>query len=107
MLEGFVHVWAVVSGGPRGSRAEVFARSGYRCAAPGCTGRRNLHEHHVQFRSQQGGHELPNRDSVCAFHHQRGIHQGLAACRGDAPLELTWRLGREDVGESFANELRV
>jgi hypothetical protein len=108
MLEDFVRAWDSDGGRRRRrSRDEIFSRAGYRCAAPGCTSRRNLHVHHVLFRSQGGSDETANRESVCAFHHLRGIHEGLASCRGEAPLGLTWRLGREDVAAEFINEIRV
>ena len=32
-------------------RLEVFERDDWRCAVPGCTSRRNLHQHHIRFRS--------------------------------------------------------
>ena len=48
-----------------------------------------------------------NKESLCLFHHQRGIHQGLAAARGRAPLGVTWHLGRGDLAESFRNERRL
>jgi hypothetical protein len=108
MLEDFVRTWDTDGGRRRRrSRDQIFSRAGYRCAAPGCTSRRNLHLHHVQFRSQGGSDETANRESICAFHHLRGIHEGLASCRGEAPLGLTWRLGREDVAAEFINEIRV
>jgi hypothetical protein len=108
LLEDFVETWDRNLGARMSrSRREIFARSGYRCAAPGCTSRCHLQEHHVEFRSRGGSHELTNRVALCAFHHLRGIHERLAACRGRAPLELLWRLGRVDLAEEFVNELRV
>ena len=38
-----------------------------------------------------------NRITLCRFHHQRGEHGGLMSVRGEAPLGLTWRLGRTDA----------
>jgi hypothetical protein len=78
----------------------VFARDGWRCTVPGCTARRELHDHHVVFRSRGGGDELDNKTSVCSFHHLHGIHQnfmGIAEPRvrvtGRAPEQLEWELG--------------
>jgi len=108
LLEDCVALWDPVEanvGGP--DRRELLARSGYRCSAPGCTGRDNLQDHHLRFRSAGGGPELTNRESLCVFHHQRGIHGGLASARGVAPLGVTWRLGRGAVGGRFRNEKRV
>jgi hypothetical protein len=106
MIEEFVETWDV-GDRPAGRRRELFARAGYRCEAPGCTSRASLHGHHVRFRSQGGGEELSNKGVLCAFHHLRGIHDGLASCSGTAPLELTWTLGREGAGGIFSNERRA
>ena len=57
---------------PRAPRPDpVAVRAGYCCAVPGCTSRRNLHDHHIQFRSAGGSDALHNRVLLCAFHHQR------------------------------------
>lgn len=108
MLERCVDTWDRAEEAIRGHRrAELFARSGYRCGAPGCTSRERLQDHHLQFRSAGGGNGLDNREVICLFHHQSGIHGGLAAARGQAPLGITWRLGRADLGEWFRNERRL
>jgi hypothetical protein len=108
MLEHCVDVWDRAEGSIGGrDRAELFARAGYRCAAPGCTSREMLQDHHLVFRSHGGGNGLENRESLCVTHHQIGIHGGLASARGEAPLGVTWRLGREDLGEWFRNERRL
>jgi len=74
-------------------RHRVFARDGWRCAAPGCTSMQNLHDHHIEFRSTGGGNELENRVTLCAFHHLRGVHAGLLKCVGRAPDGLWWEMG--------------
>ena len=71
----------------------VIERDGYRCAVPGCTSRRNLHDHHIVFRSAGGGHWEWNRVTLCAFHHQRGVHRGELIVRGRAPDALVFELG--------------
>jgi hypothetical protein len=71
----------------------VFERDGWRCTAPGCTSYRNLHGHHVIFRSAGGSDELANRTTLCAFHHHRGVHAGAIRCRGEAPHGLRFELG--------------
>ena len=63
----------------------VFARDGWRCTVPGCTGYRNLHDHHIVFRSVGGSDDLANRTTLCVWHHLRAIHAGLARCVGQAP----------------------
>jgi hypothetical protein len=75
------------------ARHRVFARDGWRCAAPGCSSMQNLHDHHVRFRSAGGSDALENRVTLCAFHHLRGVHAGRLRCTGRAPDGLTWQLG--------------
>ena len=71
----------------------VFERDGWRCTVPGCSSRRNLHAHHIVFRSAGGGDELANLTTLCAVHHQRGVHEGLITVRGRAPHGLTFEIG--------------
>ena len=49
----------------------VFARDGWRCTVPACSSRRNLHDHHIRFRSRGGDNARDNRTTVCAAHHPR------------------------------------
>jgi hypothetical protein len=86
------HAEAEWQGQPR-SRDPVFARDGWRCTVPACTSRRNLHDHHLLFRSRGGGNARANRITVCAWHHLRGIHQGRVRAWGTAPDDVTWELG--------------
>ena len=74
-------------------RDPVFARDGWRCAVPGCRSRRNLHDHHVMFRSHGGDNARDNRVAVCAAHHLHGLHSGRIRARGRAPREIVWELG--------------
>ncbi len=78
---------------PRARRHPVIERDGYRCAVPGCTSRRDLHDHHVVFRSACGSNALVNRIALCAFHHQRCLHAGLLRVRGCAPDGVVFELG--------------
>jgi len=92
MLEHAFESWQLPNGCvPRAHR--VFERDGWRCTVPGCSSRRNLHDHHVEFRSAGGSDALDNRTSLCAWHHQRGVHEGLVRCRGRAPGALRFDLG--------------
>src|SRR5439155_20197127 len=86
------HVHQEWSTQPR-HRDPIFARDGWRCAVPACTSRRNLHDHHLLFRSCGGGNARDNRITVCAWHHLRGIHQGRVRAWGTAPDAVTWELG--------------
>jgi hypothetical protein len=94
MLDHALEAWG------RGRRLpkkyEVFARDGFRCAVPGCTGYRNLHDHHIVFRSAGGSDALDNRVTLCAWHHLRGVHLGIIGCRGTAPGGLRFSLGLRD-----------
>jgi hypothetical protein len=74
-------------------RDPVFARDGWRCMVPACSSRRNLHDHHVLYRSRGGDNARTNRITVCAAHHLHGIHAGVVQARGEAPDGITWELG--------------
>ena len=92
MLDCSLLAWTLRD--PRARRPDpVVERDGYRCAVPGCTSRRNLHDHHLRFRSA-GGSDVPgNRVTLCAFHHQRCLHTGFLRIRGCAPDGLVFELG--------------
>jgi hypothetical protein len=81
------------SGSPVPRAHRVFERDGWRCTAPGCSSYRNLHDHHVRFRSAGGSDDLRNRTTLCAWHHLRGVHAGLIRCGGTAPHGLRFELG--------------
>jgi hypothetical protein len=92
MLDHVLVTWGELDG-KIAAQHEVFARDGWRCAAPGCSSMRNLHDHHIRFRSALGSEDLDNRTTVCAFHHLRGVHAGLLRCMGRAPDGLRWEMG--------------
>ncbi|HEY2386934.1 MAG TPA: hypothetical protein VGK30_08235 [Candidatus Binatia bacterium] len=72
----------------------VFARDRWRCAVPTCGARRNLHDHHVLFRSRGGDNHRTNRVALCAQHHQHGVHGGgYLRAWGEAPDGIHWELG--------------
>ena len=72
---------------------EVFERDGWRCTAPACSARRNLHRHHIVYRSHRGPDEPWNLTTLCAWHHQRGVHGAGLKIRGRAPDDLVFELG--------------
>ncbi len=88
MLEHVFHAWR-----SPGAPHPVFDRDGWRCTVPGCSSYKNLHDHHVVFRSQGGSNELSNRTTLCAWHHLRGVHRGIVRCAGHAPDRLRFELG--------------
>jgi hypothetical protein len=76
----------------------VFARDGWRCVVPVCSGRKNLHDHHLVFRSRGGDNARDNRTAVCAWHHLRGVHRGYVRACGTAPDAIHWELGVRQGG---------
>jgi hypothetical protein len=92
-------------------RDPIFARDGRRCAVPACSSRKNLHDHHIRFRSRGGDNARDNRVTVCAWHHLRAIHAGRVRAWGRAPAAIQWELGvRQDrepllrlVGDYYVN----
>jgi len=87
------HVGAEWQAQPR-HRDPIFERDGWRCAVPACSARRELHDHHIVFRSRCGGNERENRVAVCAAHHHHGLHGGGSVhAWGEAPDGIRWELG--------------
>jgi len=72
---------------------KVIARDGYRCTVPGCRSRRGLQAHHVIWRSRGGRDEMWAMSTLCAAHHHHGVHEGWIEVTGEAPHNLSWRLG--------------
>ena len=77
-------------------RRQALERAGYRCEAPGCACRTNLHVHHIIRRSQGGSDELSNLCVVCASHHLRHLHGGTMRVEGDSPEDRVWEVGLQD-----------
>jgi hypothetical protein len=100
MFDHAIASWWVAT--PRKYR--VFERDGWRCTVPGCTSQRNLHAHHVLFRSAGGDDDLANLTTLCAAHHQRGVHGGVIRISGRAPDQLLFEmpLGRFRSGDRIA-----
>jgi hypothetical protein len=71
---------------------QVFARDGWRCSVPGCTSQRNLHAHHVLFRSAGGSDGGDNLITLCAAHHQRCVHGRVIRISGRAPDALVFEM---------------
>ena len=72
MLEHCFATWSRFEPGPHHA---IFTRDGWRCAVPGCGSYRDLHAHHIRFRSHGGGDEPENLVTLCVWHHQQGVHQ--------------------------------
>ena len=66
-----------------------------------------LEDHHLWYRSALGPNDAWNQLCLCHAHHQHGEHGTLARCRGRAPLDVLWRLGRKDLASWWRNEERL
>ncbi len=100
LLDHFLITWLTLTEKERHHR--VLVRDGFRCTIPGCSSRRNLHVHHIIFRSRGGGNEDRNLTTLCLGHHLHGVHDGHIIITGEAPDRLTIRLGVERGREPFA-----
>ena len=94
MIDHALSAWGVDD--PRLRRRGPLAlldRDGWRCTIPGCSSRRNLHLHHIRFRSAGGSDDAANLTTLCAAHHHRGVHAGRVRVSGCAPDGLWFELG--------------
>lgn len=60
---------------PPGLKEEIHERDNWRCQLPYdesgfCGRRKNLEVHHIENRSQGGGHEKKNLITLCSIHHR-------------------------------------
>jgi len=100
MLEHCFEAWGVRDREQERRRKRdyrIFERDGWRCTVPGCTSYRNLHAHHKQYRSRGGDDADENRITLCAWHHQRAVHQDRVVRivgRARTRFELGVRPGR-------------
>ena len=93
MIDSFEETWDVKRDATWRRRYRIFERDGWRCRVPGCSSRRNLHAHHVIYRSHGGCDDDQNLAVLCATHHQQGIHAGRLRCRSSAGGFLRWEFG--------------
>jgi len=101
MLEDFVSTWDDAQAETWRRIHGVIDRDRWRCTAPACSSRRNLHAHHVEFRSAGGSDDPVNLTTLCASHHLHGVHgseEGRLIVRGEAPDGLLWTLGGRESG---------
>jgi len=107
LLEDYAATWDDPAVFPKRRWNRCYAAGGWRCQAPGCTARMRIEDHHIVYRSHQGSNDLWNQLCLCRAHHQQGEHGELARCRGQAPLDVTWRLGRKESASWYRNERRL
>ncbi|MDQ7822802.1 MAG: hypothetical protein RDV48_08425 [Candidatus Eremiobacteraeota bacterium] len=96
LLDTFLSTWDLPE--KRDIHHRTLARDNYQCQAPGCRCRRNLHSHHIIFRSHGGSDKLHNRITLCMAHHLRCVHEGYLVIRGRAPHKLTFIFPRGRKG---------
>ncbi|MDQ7825907.1 MAG: HNH endonuclease signature motif containing protein [Candidatus Eremiobacteraeota bacterium] len=87
LLDTFLAAWDHPE--KRNLHSRVLARDRYQCQAPGCRCRRNLHGHHIRYRSHGGPTIESNLITLCRAHHLRCLHEGHLVIRGTAPHGLT------------------
>ena len=98
LLAHAIRTW--VEMGDRFEDYADFERDAFRCTTPDCTARRNLQSHHIWFRSRGGPDVAWNRTTLCAFHHERGVHrERTLTIRGRAPDALVYTF--ELAGERY------
>ena len=68
-------------------RDAVLDRDGWKCKFPGCTMRKMLDVHHIEFRSHLGSEDLDNKISLCRIHHEL-IHRGICRVTGAVGVDL-------------------
>jgi hypothetical protein len=61
-----------------------------RCVLPGCQGHLFLDVHHLDLRSEGGGHD-PERMAVLCGSHHRAAHAGSLCLDGSASVGFTFR----------------
>jgi hypothetical protein len=83
---------------------ETFERDRWQCTAPACSARRNLHRHHIVYRSHEGPDDAWNLTTLCAWHHQRGAHGRGLKVRGQAPDDLVFEL---PIGRFLSRDRKI
>ena len=72
---------------PNKVRDAVLDRDMWQCKFPGCTMRKMLDVHHIEFRSHLGSEDLGNQISVCRIHHGL-VHRGICKITGTVDVDL-------------------
>ncbi|MDQ7827189.1 MAG: HNH endonuclease signature motif containing protein [Candidatus Eremiobacteraeota bacterium] len=81
---------------------KILRRDRFRCQAPGCRCRRNLHVHHIIRRSQGGTDDPWNLITLCEACHLHLLHGlGTLTVKGKAHRDLTFIFGSLSEGGPF------
>jgi hypothetical protein len=109
LLLDYAQTWdpPATPGERRPKHAAIYEREGYRCLAPGCTGRCHLEAHHQKRQSDGGTDDPDNMFTLCTFHHHQGVHGLLMRTSGPAPLETQFTIGRERHALTFRCDKRI
>jgi hypothetical protein len=93
---------------PPAVRRAVMRRDGGRCRVPGCRNATFVDVHHIDLRSEGGGHRVDNLLTVCGAHH-RALHRGTLSVERDQAQAICFRhADGTSYGEvSEARELAV
>ena len=75
---------------PPAVRRLVLHRDGKRCVVPGCSHAVFLDLHHLDLRSEGGGHEPDSLVTLCSAHH-RALHRGSLIIEGRSVTALVFR----------------
>ncbi|MGV8119635.1 MAG: HNH endonuclease [Candidatus Xenobiia bacterium LiM19] len=80
----------------------ILKRDRFRCQVPGCNCRRNLHVHHIIWRSKGGTDDPANLIVLCTKCHLRLLHNLLTLkIEGTAPHNLTFTFGPRSHGDEW------
>jgi hypothetical protein len=72
------------------TRRAVRRRDHEQCAVPGCRNAQFLDVHHVELRSEGGGHDADNLTTLCGAHH-RASHRGELVVSGSVSVGIRFR----------------
>ena len=72
---------------PNKVRDAVLDRDMWQCKFPGCTMRKMLDVHHIEFRSHLGSEDHGNQISMCRIHHGL-VHRGICKVTGTVGVDL-------------------
>ena len=72
---------------PNKVRDAVLDRDMWQCKFPGCTMRKMLDVHHIEFRSHLGSEDHGNKISICRIHHGL-VHRGICKVTGTVGVDL-------------------
>lgn len=75
---------------PPAERRAIMHRDGGKCIVPGCRSGTFLDVHHLDLRSEGGGHDPDRMVIVCGAHH-RAVHRGQLMIDGSVSTGLTFR----------------